>query len=126
MVPSFSSCTRHAVERSLRIGPSANASKATSTASSTGVTHGRSTVVAGIVLSLPATAAPAALVLLGPAEVIAQQAAQTEQRLRVQLRDARLGEAEHVSRFPHGDSLVVVERDHQPLLLRQPRDRLAH
>ncbi len=50
---------------------------------------------------------------------------QAEDRLRVQLRDAGLGHAEHLADLAQGQLLVVVERDHELLALGQPCDRLA-
>jgi hypothetical protein len=43
----------------------------------------------------------------------------------VQLRDARLGDAEDLADLAQGQVLVVVERDHQLLTLRQRRDRIG-
>src|SRR5690349_16268518 len=54
-----------------------------------------------------------------------QAGLEAENRLRVQLRDARLGHAEHLADLAQGQLLVVVERDDQLLALGQPRDRLA-
>src|SRR5213078_2237522 len=50
---------------------------------------------------------------------------QAEDRLRVQLRDARLGHAEHLADLAQRQLLVVVERHDELLALGQPRDRLA-
>ena len=50
---------------------------------------------------------------------------EAEDRLRVQLRDARLGDAEHLADLAQGQLLVVVERDDELLALGQARDRLA-
>src|SRR6266545_8311434 len=50
---------------------------------------------------------------------------EAEDRLRVQLRDARLGDAEHLADLAEGQLLVVVERDHELLPLREARDRLT-
>ena len=50
---------------------------------------------------------------------------QTQDRLRVQLRDTRLGDAEHFADLAQGQLLVVVERDDELLALGEPRDRLA-
>ena len=43
----------------------------------------------------------------------------------MQLRDARLGHAEHLADLAQGQLLVVVERDDELLPLGQARDRLA-
>ena len=43
----------------------------------------------------------------------------------MQLRDARLGHAEHLADLAQGQLLVVVERDHELLALGQARDRLG-
>ena len=51
--------------------------------------------------------------------------AEAQDRLRVELRDARLGDAEHLADLAEGQLLVVVERDDELLALGQPRDRLG-
>src|SRR5215208_6289729 len=51
---------------------------------------------------------------------------QAQDRLRVQLRDARLGDPEHLADLPQGQLLVVVERDDDLLALGQPVDRVGH
>ena len=43
----------------------------------------------------------------------------------MELRDARLGHAEHLADLAQGQILVVVERDHELLALGQARDRVA-
>ena len=43
----------------------------------------------------------------------------------MQLRDARLGDAEHLADLPQGQLLVVVERDDELLALGKARDRLG-
>ena len=43
----------------------------------------------------------------------------------MQLRDARLGHAEHLADLAQGQLLVVIERDDELLPLGQPSDRLA-
>ena len=48
-----------------------------------------------------------------------------EDRLRVELRDARLGDAEHLADLAEGQLLVVVERDDELLALGQARDRVG-
>src|SRR4029450_6556426 len=48
-----------------------------------------------------------------------------EDRLRVELRDAGLGDAEDLADLAQRELLVVVERDDELLALGQPRDRLA-
>src|SRR3954462_1517271 len=50
---------------------------------------------------------------------------QAQDRLRVQLRDARLRHAEHLADLAQRQLLVVVERDDELLALGQARDRLA-
>ena len=50
---------------------------------------------------------------------------EAEDRLRVELRHARLGHAEHLADLAQGQLLVVVERDDELLALGQPRDRVA-
>src|SRR5919204_5207310 len=50
---------------------------------------------------------------------------QGENRLRVQLRDARLRHPEHLADLAQGEVLVVVEGDHQPLPLGQGLDRVG-
>src|SRR5439155_14931690 len=50
---------------------------------------------------------------------------QPQDRLRVQLRDARLGDPEHLADLSQRQLLVVVERDDELLALGQARDRLA-
>ena len=50
---------------------------------------------------------------------------QAQHRLRVQLRDARLGHPEHLADLAQRQLLVVVERDDELLALGQPGDRLA-
>ena len=50
---------------------------------------------------------------------------QAQDRLRVELRDARLGHAEHLADLAQRQLLVVVERDDELLALGQARDRLA-
>src|SRR5437867_732797 len=54
---------------------------------------------------------------------MAERHLQAQHRLRVELRDARLRQPEHGAHLLHGELLVVVERDHQLLALRQARDR---
>src|SRR5207302_1514525 len=46
---------------------------------------------------------------------------QAQDRLRVQLRDARLGDAEHLADLAESQLLVVVERDHELLALGHAR-----
>src|SRR5215208_3399997 len=59
-------------------------------------------------------------------EVVALEAAlQPQHGLRVQLRDARLGDAEDLADLAQGQVLVVVERDHELLTLRQGGDRVG-
>ena len=53
-----------------------------------------------------------------------QAGLQPQHGLGVQLRDARLGDAEDLSDLSEGQVLVVVERDHQLLALGQARDRV--
>src|SRR6478672_3920021 len=48
---------------------------------------------------------------------------EAEDRLRVELRDARLGDAEHLADLAERQLLVVVERHDELLALRQQRDR---
>ena len=55
----------------------------------------------------------------------AELGAQPQDGLRVQLRDARLGDAEHLADLPQRQVLVVVERDHELLALGQRRDRVG-
>ena len=43
----------------------------------------------------------------------------------MQLRDARLGDAEHLADLAQRQLLVVVERDDELLALGQPRDRVG-
>ena len=50
---------------------------------------------------------------------------EAQDRLRVELRDARLGHAEHLADLAQRQLLVVVERDDELLALGQPRDRLG-
>src|SRR5205085_11680177 len=47
---------------------------------------------------------------------------EAEDRLRVQLRDAGLGHAEHLADLAQGQLLVVVERDDELLPLREAGD----
>src|SRR5581483_8485006 len=54
-----------------------------------------------------------------------QTGLEAEDRLRVQLRDARLGDAEHLADLAEGQLLVVVERDDELLALREARDRVG-
>src|SRR4051794_31921437 len=49
---------------------------------------------------------------------------EAEDRLRVQLRDPRLGHAEHLADLAERQLLVVVERDYELLALGQARDRI--
>src|SRR5215218_8087328 len=59
------------------------------------------------------------------AEVVAlQPALEPQHRFGVQLRDARLGHAEDLADLAQRQVLVVVERDHELLALRQRRDRI--
>src|SRR5215207_6848153 len=59
------------------------------------------------------------------AQVVALQAAlEPQHRLRVQLRDAGLGHAEDLTDLAQRQVLVVVERDHELLALRQRRERV--
>src|SRR5215210_2091258 len=59
------------------------------------------------------------------AQVVALQAAlEPQHRLGVQLRDPRLGHAQHLADLAQRQVLVVVERDHELLALRQRRDRV--
>src|SRR5262245_53586897 len=50
---------------------------------------------------------------------------QAQDRLRVQLRDARLGHAEHLADLAQRELFVVVERHDELLALGQACDRLA-
>src|SRR5581483_9688226 len=50
---------------------------------------------------------------------------QAQDRLRVELGDARLRHPEHLPDLAQRQLLVVVERDHELLALGQPRDRVA-
>src|SRR5579859_4527826 len=50
-------------------------------------------------------------------ELVDQLGAQPQHRLGVQLRDARLGDPEHLADLPEGEVLVVVEGDHELLPL---------
>ena len=61
----------------------------------------------------------------GRADGAAEAGLEAEDRLRVQLRDARLGHAEHLADLAQRQLLVVVERDDELLALGQARDRLA-
>ena len=54
-----------------------------------------------------------------------QAGLQAQDRLRVQLRHARLGHAQHLADLAQRQLLVVVERDDELLALGQARDRLA-
>src|SRR5436190_1640288 len=59
-------------------------------------------------------------------EVVALEATLEPQHgLRVQLRDARLGDAEDLADLAQGQVLVVVERDHELLALWQRGDRVG-
>src|SRR4029077_10640549 len=65
-----------------------------------------------------------------PAELLPRRRAgqaglQAQDRLRVQLGDARLGHAQHLADLAQSQLFVVVERDDQLLALGQTRDRLA-
>src|SRR5215207_1072769 len=51
---------------------------------------------------------------------------QTQDRLGVELRNARLRDAQDFPDLAEGELLVVVERHHELLALRQPGDRLAN
>src|SRR5215208_6487270 len=63
--------------------------------------------------------------LAGFADGVALEARlQPQHGLRVQLRDARLGHAEHLADLPQREVLVVVEGHDELLALRQPRDRV--
>src|SRR6478735_4196157 len=74
-----------------------------------------------------ATYAAAELVLDGGAGGCraVQPGLQAQDRLGVELRDAGLGDAEHLADFAEGQLLVVVEGDHELLALGQAGDRLA-
>src|SRR4051794_22141995 len=50
---------------------------------------------------------------------------QAENRLRVELRDPGLGDAQHLADLAEGQLFVVVERDHELLALGQARDRVG-
>jgi hypothetical protein len=50
---------------------------------------------------------------------------QAQDRLRVELRDAGLGDAEHLADLAERELLVVVERDDELLALGKVRDRLG-
>src|SRR4029079_7658378 len=54
-----------------------------------------------------------------------QAGLQAQNRLRVQLGDARLGHAQHLTDLAQSQLFVVVERDDKLLALGQTRDRLA-
>src|SRR5687768_8912051 len=69
--------------------------------------------------------APLALGNRRASDAAAEARLQAEDRLRVQLRHARLGHTEHLADLAQGQLLVVVERDHELLPLREPCDRLA-
>src|SRR5215210_682929 len=60
-----------------------------------------------------------------PQVVSLQPGLQAQHGLGVQLGDARLGDAEDLPDLPQGQVLVVVERDHELLALRQRRDRVG-
>src|SRR5947199_9722345 len=51
--------------------------------------------------------------------------AESSQRLRANLRDARLADAEHVGDVGRLELLEVVQREHGPLLVVQAEDRFA-
>src|SRR3954452_25185009 len=60
-----------------------------------------------------------------PQVVSLQPGLQAQHGLGVQLGDARLGDAEDLPDLPEGQVLVVVERDHELLALRQGGDRVG-
>src|SRR4051794_7246935 len=60
----------------------------------------------------------------GPGGGAREACLEAENRLRVQLRDAGLGHAEHLADLAEGQLLVVVERDHELLALGEARDRV--
>src|SRR5215212_2757001 len=60
-----------------------------------------------------------------PQVVSLQPRLQPQHGLGVQLGDARLGDAEDLPDLPQGQVLVVVERDHELLALRQGGDRVG-
>src|SRR3954451_13598670 len=64
--------------------------------------------------------------LLRRGSLLAQTGPQTEHRLGVQLRDARLGNAEHLADLAQGQVLVVIEGDDELLALGQAGDRVGH
>src|SRR3954452_7832635 len=59
------------------------------------------------------------------AHAAGQAGLQAQDRLRMQLRHARLGDAEDLADLAQCQLLVVVERDYELLSLGEPRDRLA-
>src|SRR3954454_2367526 len=59
-----------------------------------------------------------------PQVVSLQPRLEAQHGLRVQLGDARLGDAEDLADLPQGQVLVVVESDHELLALGQGRDRV--
>src|SRR5919197_6460043 len=61
----------------------------------------------------------------GAARRAGEAGLQAQDGLRVELRDARLGDAQHLADLAQGQLLVVVERDDELLALGQARDRLA-
>src|SRR5579875_3652896 len=60
----------------------------------------------------------------GSVELARELRAQPQHRLGVQLRDARLGDAEHLADLAEGEVLVVVERDDELLALGEGGDRV--
>ena len=57
--------------------------------------------------------------------MVREEPLQTEHRLRVELRHARLGQPEHRAHFLHRELFVVVERHHDLLAFRQSPDCLG-
>src|SRR5215216_851125 len=60
-----------------------------------------------------------------PGRPAAEPGLQAEDRLRVELRDTGLGDAEHLPDLAERELLVVVERDDELLSLGETRYRLA-
>ena len=73
----------------------------------------------------PAAVSPSLLRVGGRAYRGREPRLEAEDRLRVELRHPRLGDAEHLADLAQRELLVVVERHDELLALREPRDRLC-
>src|SRR3954452_24206019 len=74
---------------------------------------------------VPAILATRAAARAGRSGSVDEPRTEAQHGLRVQLADARLGDAEDLPDLPERQVLVVVERDDELLALRQPGDRVG-